>query len=118
MHLNITAGGIGITTLQLFSANPNLIKVRLVWMTKKNDFTWNMVIADNLMNKEDKQIFSIAIYITSESKEIALDRGSSPIHTVSYSYSFYDQTEIHFRRASFDFLKGYNKTLVYAVVLR
>ena len=133
------AGGIGITPLhscfrhiyktltENSSAYPNLIKVRLVWMTRKNDkfldFTWNMVLADNLMNKEGKQLFSVAKYITSESKEIVLDRGSSPIHTEQFgsknSYSFYDQTEIHFGRASFDkeiseFSEGYNKTLVYA----
>jgi len=130
------AGGIGITPIHSCfrhiyktltenpSAYPGLVKVRLLWMTRKNDrfldFTWNMVLADNLMNKEGKQIFSVAKYITSESKEAAIDRGSSPIHTQQLgSYNVYDQSEIHFGRASFDkeiseFSEGCNKTLVYA----
>jgi len=130
------AGGIGITPIHSCfrhiyktltenpSAYPGLVKVRLLWMTRKNDrfldFTWNMVLADNLMNKEGRQIFSVAKYITSESKEAAIDRGSSPIHTQQLgSYNVYDQSEIHFGRASFDkeiseFSEGCNKTLVYA----
>lgn len=137
------AGGIGITPMHSClrhiyltlksnpSAYPLLKKVRLVWMIRKNDkyldSTFNIILSDNILVREDsKQIFSIAKYITGVSKDVAHDRGSSPIHgsqrgsvEKGCTNGFYEQTELYYGRASIDkevedFSEGYRQVCVYA----
>ena len=150
------SGGIGITPVhscfrQIYktltenpSAYPSLLTVRLLWVTRKNDkyldHTWTMILSDNIINKEGKQLFSVAKYLTGMTKEIASEseQGFSPIHDKSAinstnerssnfsatnsinerSSNFYEQTEVYYGRPPFEkevreFSEGHKNNLVW-----
>jgi ferredoxin-NADP reductase len=148
----LVAGGIGITPMhsclrQIYTsikANsnlyPNLRKVRLVWVSRVNekmfDYTWNMVLSDNINGASSSKLFSCAKYLTKKNysssinsplgsnnsnhnsvKSLVSSMASSATSSNS-SYNFYEYCEVYDGRPNlekeiFD-SHGQDLTCVYA----
>ena len=90
----LIAGGIGITPMhacirQIYTTikagintYPNLRRVRLVWVTKINekifDYTWNMVLSDNITGNGANKLFSCAKYFTNNGRNVTSNSLNSP----------------------------------------